>query len=161
VLRGSGLGLALAALLAPASVAAMECATAADEAALRARVLQTELMVAALSCERRESYNDFVVRYRPALVREGETFKRYFRRVHGSGAETEINSFVTRLANLASQRSIDDRPAFCSDAITAFEQLAALGPDDFATFLEHRPQADLPGIALCAASTTTPSTATP
>jgi hypothetical protein len=150
-----GLGIALAGLLVFAAArptAAAECATAADEVALRLRALQTELMVAALACERREAYNDFVDRFRPALQSEGQVFKAYFRRLHGGGAEPAMNRFVTQLANFASQRSIADRPGFCAAAGMAFADLAQVAPADLRAWIAARPAAPLPGIGLCAAS---------
>jgi hypothetical protein len=154
--RRTGLWLALVGALAmatAASAAAAECATAADAAALRSRAVQTELMVAALACEQRDNYNAFVERFRPALLREAQAFKAYFRRANGGAAEPAMSRFVTRLANVASQRSLADPAAFCAAAATAFDELSALEPQDYAQWVAARPAVALPEIGLCAAST--------
>ena len=80
-------------------------------------------MVAALSCNARTDYNDFVVRYRPYLANHGYELRRYFRKLYGRGHKRALNTFVTALANGASQVSIVDRSEFCNESRTAFADL--------------------------------------
>ena len=51
------------------------CASDTDLAALNARVLQTELMVAALSCDEKQRYNSFVTAYREVLRDRGQALQ--------------------------------------------------------------------------------------
>lgn len=153
IARGIGSAIALAGWLAVAAAGvarAGECATAADAAALQTRAWQTDLMVAALTCQRHDSYNAFVERFRPALQREGQALKAYFRRTHGAASGREIDRFVTRLANAASQRSIADRTGFCAGTDAAFDSLSVLMPEDFPRWIATRPAPELPDIVLCA-----------
>ncbi len=154
IARGVGSGIALAGWLAIAAAnvsRAGECAAPADAAALQARAWQTELMVAALACRQRDSYNAFVERFRPALQREAQAFKAYFRRAHGAAAERAIDRYVTRLANNASQRSNVDRAGFCAAAAKDFEALSALDPAELPRWIAARPAPELPDVVLCVA----------
>ena len=72
-------------------------------------------MVAALSCgarEYRSKYNDFVVRFRPALRRNGRTLRAIFKRTYGAHGRRQLDTYVTRLANEASVRSMEN-DRFC------------------------------------------------
>lgn len=99
---------------------------APTDLSIEVRRLQTKLMVAALSCEdSRPAYNDFVVHYRPVLRRHGDALKAKFRREYGGGYQSKLDSFVTLLANQASQQSITDRAGFCADARATFARLGS------------------------------------
>lgn len=106
------------------------CASATDIAALNARVLQTELMVAALSCEERQRYNAFVTTYQSVLTDRGKALQAMFKRVHGGAAENRLNSFITKLANDTSQQVRERGDDYCSYAGTLFEETLASKPAD-------------------------------
>lgn len=97
------------------------------EIAIEVRRLQTTLMVAALSCNARSYYNDFVIRHRPRLQHYGKAIRLEFRRRYGRNAPTELNRFITHLANQASAQSNADRDAFCSEAMMLFQQAETRG----------------------------------
>lgn len=85
--------------------AANQCANFREKEALDVRVLQTELMVAALSCGERVRYNDFVRRYQPQLKERSKDLRDYFSRIYKNKGEQRLNNFVTKLANQASKNS--------------------------------------------------------
>jgi len=92
--------------------------SAKEKEAIAFRHLQTELMVAALSCGRQEyrsKYNIFILRYRPALQRNGRTLRAIFKRNYGASGKRRLDDYVTRLANEASVRSMQ-RNDFCAAA---------------------------------------------
>jgi len=91
--------------------------------AVNVRILQSEMMVAALSCDMRNSYNAVVVRYQGELVSHGRVLKKMFRRDHGARAQRELDGFVTQLANDASIRSARQRQEFCGNARAVFSKL--------------------------------------
>lgn len=91
--------------------------------AVNVRILQSEMMVAALSCDMRNSYNTVVVRYQTELVSYGRVLRKMFRRDHGASAQRELDGFVTQLANDASIRSVRQRQEFCGNARTVFSKL--------------------------------------
>jgi len=102
---------------------AADCVGSQERDSLTVRALQSRLMVAALSCGARADYNSFVTRYRPYLANHGYELRKYFRKLYGAGYSNAMNSFVTALANGASQVSIADRNAFCSESRAAFGEL--------------------------------------
>ena len=61
-------------LAAPAALAADTLASS-DSAALRVRVLQSDMMVAALSCDLRNSYNEAVRRFQAEFVFHGRNLR--------------------------------------------------------------------------------------
>ena len=105
--------LVCAALAAPTSALAAPCATSADQTALQVRMLQTELMVGALTCNQRTDYNQFVTRFQPQLTKQGKQLQAFFKNSHGARGTTELNDFVTRIANESARRGMVKRGAFC------------------------------------------------
>lgn len=102
---------------------AADCLGARDRDAQVVRALQSRLMIAAFSCNARADYNQFVLRYRPHLAYHGRGLQHYFRKQHGKRATRVLDSFVTTLANGASQISISDRGRFCDESRVAFSEL--------------------------------------
>lgn len=94
--------------------------------AIAFRRLQSELMVAALSCNDRRLhayYNLFVERFRPALGENARVLKAHFRSIHGAVATRRMDDFMTRLANEASLSSMADRN-FCDNSLARFEAIS-------------------------------------
>lgn len=94
---------------------------------IEVRRLQTDLMVAALSCGARSEYNNFILAHRPSLQKYGKAIRAEFRRRYGPNGSKRLNRFITRLANEASARSNADRDAFCANASALFAQAKAPG----------------------------------
>jgi hypothetical protein len=107
----------LAAMTSPV-LSAATCADATDMAAFRTAAVQQQLMVAALTCRAVESYNRFVLAYRPELQKSDADLKAYFIR---GGSEAAYDTFKTKLANLASLSTIANGPAYCANAAAAFD----------------------------------------
>lgn len=117
---------AVAASSTPAA-AAPYCANAREHMALTARVLQTELVVAALACGQKAEYNAFVNRFKTVLVERGGNLKSYFRRSYGGAANRHLDALITDLANRASQRNNEHSGLFCAGAAKLFTALADVG----------------------------------
>ena len=109
------------------------CLRPAEQAAVQMRLVQTDLMVAALSCNRKSDYNVFAVRYRDELISGGRTLRALFARVHGKRAHSRLNSYITRLANNASMQSLQSND-YCSRMGKLFDGVLAAGPTRFAEF---------------------------
>ena len=122
-----------------------------DLKTLNARVLQTELMVAALSCNERSRYNAFVVRYKPELATLGGDLKQLFSVSLGKQAKSSLNAFVTKLANQASQRQVTQGSAFCTRAAGLFDRLLGQ-PSSVAAVARDSELAGLHGVAPCGGS---------
>jgi len=132
----------------------MPCATASASAALAARALQTDLMVAALVCERRDDYNDFVRRHRPTLATYGRALRAWFTQQYGLGGETQLNRFVTRLANEASRASNLDRAQYCRSVGTLYDGLVDADEPGLEAVIRQPLLAVRHGVAACGAAAT-------
>lgn len=115
------------------------CALPDEEAALDTRVLQSELVVAALSCQQNDRYNAFVTKFSAALVYEGVNFRNFFTRNYGPYGEAMMDQLVTRLANLAEMRSWGLGELYCPTEASVFDGLLALDPSQLPAFAASRP----------------------
>ena len=103
------------------SVAAAECATASDRAALKTAAMQQELMVAALKCHSINEYNRFVLSHQPELINSDRALEAFFQRGDKARGTATYNKYKTELANDASLRSSQDPDGFCNAAAHAFD----------------------------------------
>jgi hypothetical protein len=123
-------------------VATIGYLSAKEKEAIAFRYLQTELMVATLSCGRQEyrsKYNTFILRYRPAFRRNGRTLRAIFKRNYGNGGKRRLDDYVTRLANEASVRSME-RSEFCEVAGRKLDAVLTAGGGATASGLLQRAQ---------------------
>lgn len=153
--------IAVAAVVAGPAIAAKKKAAPAPKcikdkvlSAFQMRMLQTELVVGALSCKMTPRYNEFVTAYRPDLMTAHKTMMKYF------GKESRLEDYKSRTANEASQRSLANITEFCNYSSALYDKL--LGPEkvklvDFAMVepVANRHGQDVCGTpALVTASTT-------
>ncbi len=120
----------------PALAAA--CTNPSENAAVQVRILQSELMVAALSCRAKPKYNAFVNKFEPVLVQSGRTLVAMFQRDHPYRSAAELNRFITRLANGASAQSISYGASYCVVAYSLFDAVLSLRPSDLVEFTARR-----------------------
>jgi hypothetical protein len=124
---------AAAVLAAPMSSAFASCLTPNEQRADQVRALQTELMVGALKCgnydgvDIRATYNAFVTKFTPQLVVHSEVLKAYFRRDHAATYQADLDSHVTKLANVASLQS--NKPDFCRRVASLAAATRTQSPD--------------------------------
>ncbi|MCK5297157.1 MAG: hypothetical protein KAJ75_09735 [Alphaproteobacteria bacterium] len=110
------------------------CARENELTALHLRSLQSQLMVAALSCGKRNQYNAFVIKHKNELASNGRVLIDYFKRTYKYNSQSKLDDFVTILANEASSRSISNRDEFCSYSSHLLQSLLMLNKEDFADF---------------------------
>jgi hypothetical protein len=113
---------------------AANCATPAEATALKAAVIQQELMVAAYQCHETRSYNRFVINYRGELQASDAALKAYFVR---RGGEAGYDSFKTKAANIFGLEQARHADAFCADAHGLFTAAFA-NRDGLTRFVESR-----------------------
>lgn len=113
------------AMIATPMAASAQCFTMAEHAAVQVRTLQTEMMVATLSCRDVPGrnfiaeYNSFVKKHATGLRDQARALRTYFERRYGKpAAEQHLDRFVTGLANDISRRSMT--AAYCDEAVTLF-----------------------------------------
>ena len=104
--------------------------------AFQMRMMQTELVVGALSCKLTPRYNDFVRAYQGDLMGAHRALKRHF------GRESRLEDYKSKTANQASQRSLADITQFCLYTSALYDKL--LGPErvQLATFVAVEPAAN-------------------
>lgn len=127
-------------------VQAATCTNPSESAAVQLRILQSELMVAALSCQAKPKYNAFVTKFEPVLVQSGKTLVNMFRRDHPGRSSAELNRFITKLANGASAHSINFGNNYCTAAYTLFDVVLSLRPSELVEFSTQRTQMGQPYV---------------
>jgi len=127
------------------------CANRDARQALELRVLQSELMVAALTCGQRQSYNAFVTTFKPFLKDQGAQLRTFFVEQYGlSDGPGRLNRMVTRLANTASQRSLNQsNQVFCEQAKARFDAVLSAPAQDLLHLARTNPSASDHGIRSC------------
>lgn len=125
------------------------CATDRDMAALNARVVQTELMVAALSCEERTRYNEFATSFQNVLVGRADDLRSFFQRTAGKQGSTRMNALVTRLANDASRESQNRADTYCQFASELFDEILKTPPVSFNAVVDKPWIAERHGVRSC------------
>ncbi len=84
-------------------------------------------MVGALSCGMHDRYNAFVTRWQSDLAGAHRNLTGYFNRTYGNRGQSQLNEYITTLANAQSQEGVRQGSAFCSRIGPMFERVAALG----------------------------------
>lgn len=114
-----GLGVAVTAA---APALAQSCLQPTEQAAFHVRALQSQLMVAALACDRHDDYNGFVRRHMNDLNGAQRQVHSHFRRVHGRAHQRQLDDYITALANSQSQDGIRQGSHFCMNMLPLFRQ---------------------------------------
>jgi len=144
-----GAALICVSLIAGTGAQAAPCAASVDTASLQVRMLQTELMVAALTCNQRTDYNAFVTRFQPELALQGKHLQAFFKQKHGSGAAKALNGFITRIANESSRRGMQKRGEFCRNAASIHAASKTMQPASLVSYAQSQHFANLHGISAC------------
>lgn len=141
------LGLVAGATAADAAV----CLRPGDEMAVNTRVMQSELMVAALACDQAAGYNAMVRKFQPELTAGGTALKRIFRNAYGAGSEHHLGRYVTVLANDAAQRSATEKGRFCTIMAGIFDRVMGMDGVAFRAFVAGPEFAGRHGLSECGA----------
>jgi hypothetical protein len=112
--------------------------------------LQSSIMVAALSCNQQGDYNKLIKKHQFLFNNGGKELKGYFKRIYGSDYESELNKFITNLANLAAKSSMNnDSDLYCEQTADTFKTLFSLGEKKLKKFAEQKSYTSLHGIKFC------------
>lgn len=117
----------LAAVIAGPAIA-QSCVQPAERTAFDVRALQSQLMVAALTCNRDSDYNAFVRRFQGELASAYRDIQGHFRRTAGGGHQRALDGYITQLANEQSQDGIRAGSHFCP-LVTPLFQAALSQPN--------------------------------
>jgi hypothetical protein len=127
--------LALTAMAGQAVAATNGCANPNDLSAIKAAAVQQRLMVAALSCNAIQLYNDFVRSYQSELQASDRALQNFFRRLNGKSGTADYHAFKTKLANSSSMQSIGDVRAYCDSAKATFDIALGSAKTTLAAFI--------------------------
>lgn len=144
------------------------CKPTPDQAGIGIRALQTELMVAGLKCSA-EQWNSFTAKFKATLKTDADRLQKAFSKAYGKSGSTQMNAFVTSLANEASQRSNGFSEAdYCKQQDVLFKKVLALTEKELERFSVGRKLNVAAPVALCApdpveapGATTTAAAGTP
>lgn len=148
--KRAALLIAVAALAVGPAVAAKKKAPPAPRcvkdkvlSAFQMRMLQTELVVGALSCKMTPRYNEFVTSYQKDLMTAHRALMAYF------GRESRLEDYKSKTANEASQRSLANITEFCLYSSALYDKL--LGPEKpkLVEFAAIEPAANRHGQEVC------------
>src|SRR5258707_482453 len=114
------------------------CVRPQDMTALQTATVQQHFMVAALSCDTADLYNNFVRAYRGDLQKSDEALQAYFVRRDARTGVADYHAFKTKLANLYSVRSVGNLKIFCRNA-TASIQIALKDKKNLAELVSSQP----------------------
>jgi hypothetical protein len=133
---------AVAAFVGGASVSggvqAASCPSEQVVQAMQVRLLQNELMVAALQCRAVQSYdyqgkyNAFLHQFNGSLLQNANVLKDHFRRSFGASHQTQLDRYMTRIANDAGQRGMN--PGYCQQMAPLFEKVLLVKGTDLTSF---------------------------
>ncbi len=119
---------------------AVACKSPSETAAMQVKLLQNDLMIAALSCRAKARYNEFATKFRPDLVNSGRTLSNMFRRDHNGMGQVELDRFITYLANDGSARAKRIGPGYCRVTTAFFDRVLSLSSAEMVEFSAWRSQ---------------------
>jgi hypothetical protein len=136
-LRRGLIGAAAIWLLGTGAAFASACTGPEESKAVSLRALQTELMVAALKCSHKPElaaqYNSFVRSFGRELAENGKVLMAAFKRTYPKDHQKRFDSFITRLANDASQKSLSS-PDYCETTPQLFDSVLGLKGTEVVAF---------------------------
>jgi len=118
---------------------AAPCYKTAEVQSKQVRLLQTELMVAALTCRHHaglgldSKYNAFVQKYNQRLGHHINVLRGHFKREYGNGFERQYDRFSTDLANQASQRA-QGGGSYCANSAWLFDEVLDMPVGELESF---------------------------
>ncbi len=98
---------------------AQSCVQASERTAFEVRALQSQLMVAALSCNQDNAYNAFVRKFQRDLAGSYSAIQTHYRR-SGANGQRNLDQYITGLANAHSQDGIRQGSQFCPNIAPLF-----------------------------------------
>ncbi len=130
--------------------AKMACAFKNEKNALDARAMQSQMMVAALSCGNQQKYNSFIKKFQAEFIECGKNLKTYFTRNYHNDADRQMNKFITSIANEASKKSLDQNSEqFCAEANHLFDKIQSSGKQNVLELASMQEFASLHPIKSC------------
>ena len=126
------------------------CAKDKEIEALDFRAIQSSMMVAALSCDMQNEYNQFMDKYKKKISQGSSAIKSYFKRIYGESSDRRLNTFMTRIANNATKESMTGAPDdYCNETGAAFKELLNSKTNNLADFKSRDKYSSIHGFNSC------------
>jgi hypothetical protein len=114
----------------PPATPAPICAKPAEKVAFAMAALRMQLSVTEITCEAREQFNGFTVRYRNDVGNENKVLGQFFSRAYGRQGQSNQDQYETSQINQMSQFGAQYYGAdFCKTAMPMFAEIQALKTD--------------------------------
>jgi hypothetical protein len=144
----------------PPSIAAVNapaCGKPADKAAFAMAALRMQLSVTELSCDGREKFNSFTVRFRNDVGAQNKTLGSYFSRAYGKRGQSQQDEYETSQINAMSQAGTYYGTDFCKTAMPMYDEVLALkNGTDLANYAVAKNFDQVLTVAECAEPATPP-----
>lgn len=140
---------------------AQSCVQANERTAFELRALQSQLMVAAITCQLDGDYNAFVRKFQGDLAGAYNTIRTHFRRSEGARGQRALDGYITSLANEQSQDGVRQGSRFCQNITPLFQ--VALSQSSASALAEMSMERNVlnPHAAESCAERATPAARTP
>lgn len=125
---------------------AQVCLPPSENSAATVLALKTELMISALQCSGKQSYNTVILRFRGEMLLGERTLRSWFTRNLGERAYDE---YVTNLANYRSREASMAYPAYCQGSRTRFSSAMSIRKGGLAAYASRLDIAGPLGIPAC------------
>ncbi len=126
------------------------CANRNEMSTFDVRAAQSYLMISALSCGLQKDYNNFVKRFSSQLVDNNNNLKKYFDKNYHKHSDSQLNKFITNLANESSKQSLKvTLKQFCKESNNVFKQALATKPSKIKEFVTNPLFTNLHKIKQC------------
>lgn len=123
--------LAMVAISSPVWAQSGRCYSDAELKTIQLYSLKTEYMIGALNCRGatestfRDKFGLWANKFSPDLAAHGELVKKHFNARYGGAGPSQLNQFMTRLANIVSLAA-HGNPKFCVDVLNNLD--ASMAP---------------------------------
>ena len=111
------------------------CANSGDMHAVKAAAIGQRLMVASYACQAKDSYKDFIAVYRDELRASDDALQNFFYRLDREAGARAVDTFKTRLANVAMLDSLADTKGYCTSTKQALSVAMSLPSRELELFL--------------------------
>ncbi len=111
------------------------CANSGDMHAVKAAAIGQRLMVASYACQAKDSYKDFITAYRDELRASDNALQDFFHRLDREAGARAVDTFKTRLANVAMLDSLADTKGYCTSTKQALSVAMSLPSRELELFL--------------------------
>jgi len=114
----------------PPATPAPICAKPAEKVAFAMAALRMQLSVTEITCEAREQFNGFTMRYRNDVGAQNKVLGQFFSRAYGRQGQSNQDQYETSQINQTSQFGAQYYGAdFCKTALPMFDEIQALKSD--------------------------------